>query len=48
MELDYSPEALQKRLDYLDDNRLERNGTHIIDKDQIQTDGPFLETKEID
>ena len=59
IELDYSAEALQGRLDeydqwvtqineyYIDDNRLERDGVHILDKDHLQTDGPFLETKEI-
>lgn len=57
--LDYSPEELQQRLEeyrawvatiadhYIADSRLERSGTHIINKDQIQTDGPFLEAKEI-
>ena len=58
-ELDYSPEELQKRIEeyrkwvnsiethYISDNRLERNGAHISDKDKIKTDGPFLESKEI-
>ena len=58
-ELDYSPEELQKRLEeyrqwvstiedhYVSDNRLERKGAHIRKKDEIITDGPFLETKEI-
>lgn len=58
-ELDYSPEQLQKRLEeyrewvstieehYITDNRLERNGAHINQKDNIKTDGPFLEAKEI-
>jgi len=58
-ELDYSPEQLQKRLEeyrawvktieenYVSDNRLERSGVHISDKDNISTDGPFLEAKEI-
>ena len=58
-ELDYSPEELQKRLEeyrewvsaigdhYVTDNRLEREGAHILDKDEITTDGPFLEAKEI-
>ena len=58
-ELDYSPEQLQKRLEeyrewvatiqenYVSDNRLERGGAHISKKDEIKTDGPFLEAKEI-
>lgn len=58
-ELDYSPEILQKRLEeyrawvttieehYVTDNRLEREGAHIREKDEIMTDGPFLESKEI-
>lgn len=58
-ELDYSPEQLQKRLEeyrawvgtiqkhYVSDNRLERTGAHIKAKDEIATDGPFLESKEI-
>jgi len=58
-QLDYSPEELQRRLEeyrkwvsiikdhYVSDNRLERDGAHIIEKNQIKTDGPFLETKEI-
>ena len=58
-ELDYSPAQLQKRLEeyrewvaeiethYVSDNRLERTGAHIFDKDRIKTDGPFLEAKEI-
>lgn len=58
-ELDYSPEELQKRLEeyrkwvntieehYVADNRLERTGAHISQKDEIITDGPFLEAKEI-
>ena len=58
-ELDYSDEALQKRLDeyrewvgtieehYVSDNRLERVGAHIPQKDRVETDGPFLEAKEI-
>lgn len=58
-ELDYSPEELQKRLEeyhnwvstikdaYVTDNRLERTGAHIRDKNKITTDGPFLEAKEI-
>ena len=58
-ELDYSPEELQKRLEeyrewvstiedhYVTDNLLEREGAHIRNKDEITTDGPFLEAKEI-
>lgn len=58
-ELDYSPEELQKRLEeyrqwvstisdhYLTDNRLERSGAIIRQKDDISMDGPFLEAKEI-
>ena len=58
-ELDYSPEQLQKRLEeyrewvatiqenYVTDNRLERSGAYISKKDEIKTDGPFLEAKEI-
>ena len=58
-ELDYSPEQLQKRLEayrkwvttieehYVTDNRLERKGALIKEKDKIATDGPFLEAKEI-
>ena len=58
-ELDYSPEQLQKRLEeyrewvttiqnnFVTDNRLEREGAHIRRKDEIATDGPFLEAKEI-
>ncbi len=58
-ELDYSPEKLQQRLEeyrewistihehYISDNRLERSGSHILSKDNVQTDGPFLEAKEI-
>lgn len=57
--LDYSPEQLQKRLEeyrewvatiephYVTDNRLERRGAHLRQKDQITMDGPFLEAKEI-
>ena len=57
--LDYSPEELQKRIQeyrewvatienhYVSDNRLERNGVHITNKDEIVTDGPFVEAKEI-
>lgn len=59
MELDYSPENLQKRLEeyrkwvatienhYVSDNRLERVGAYLSKKDEIATDGPFLEAKEI-
>ena len=58
-ELDYSPQELQKRLEeyrewvssieeyYITDNRLERMGAHIKQKDSISMDGPFLEAKEI-
>ena len=59
MELDYSPEQLQKRLEayrewvatieenYVADNRLEKRGAFIHQKDNIVTDGPFLESKEV-
>ncbi|MDN5203053.1 YciI family protein [Fulvivirgaceae bacterium BMA10] len=58
-ELSYEPEALQKRMDeyrqwvetiedhYISDQRLERTGAYIKDKQTISTDGPFLESKEI-
>lgn len=58
-ELDYSPAQLQARLQayrewvasieahYVTDNRLEARGAHIREPDQIATDGPFLEAKEI-
>lgn len=58
-ELDYAPDALQKRLEeyrqwakqlgetILQDNRLEQNGKLIIEKGLIKSDGPFLESKEI-
>ncbi len=58
-ELDYSPAELQKRLEeyrqwvetieenYVSDNRLEREGAVIKSKDEIISDGPFLEAKEI-
>ncbi|MEM9329025.1 MAG: YciI family protein [Bacteroidota bacterium] len=58
-ELDYSPQKLQKRLEeyrgwvttihkhYVMDNRLEREGAHLISREEIKTDGPFLESKEI-
>lgn len=58
-ELDYSAEQLQARLEeyrewvksiaphYVSDNRLDRRGAHIREKDNIQTDGPFLEAKEV-
>ncbi|MEM8899406.1 MAG: YciI family protein [Bacteroidota bacterium] len=58
-ELDYSPEELQKRLEeyrawtqkmgevILQDNRLEREGRLIKETEQVLTDGPFLESKEI-
>lgn len=57
--LDYSPAELQKRLEeyrlwvetikenYISDNRLERRGVFIRSKDDIISDGPFLEAKEI-
>jgi len=57
--LDYSPAELQARLNtyrqwvatieahYVSDNRLERKGAHIRARDLIETDGPFLEAKEI-
>lgn len=59
MELDYSPEELQKRMEeyrqwaeelgdlVLQDNRLERSGALIEQKGMVKTDGPFLEAKEI-
>ena len=58
-EMDYSPEELQKRLEayrqwafklgenYVIGQRLERTGAHFKGKDEIITDGPFLEAKEI-
>ena len=58
-ELDYAPDQLQKRLEeyqnwvdgiaehYISDNRLERRGTHIRHVNDILTDGPFIEAKEI-
>ena len=58
-QLDYSPAKLQKRLDeyrqwvatieehYISDNRLEHTGAYITEKNNIITDGPFLEAKEI-
>ena len=58
-ELDYSPEKLQKRLEeyrawvgkiqenYISDNRLEREGVHLKNRNEMHTDGPFLEAKEI-
>ncbi|MEM7573947.1 MAG: YciI family protein [Bacteroidota bacterium] len=58
-ELDYSPEELQKRLvayrswvaqigdNYIDGQRLDKTGFHFRAKDQVLTDGPFLEAKEI-
>jgi len=57
--LGYSPEELQKRMQeyrdwvnelgvkHQDGERLEWEGTHIIDHQTIHTDGPFLEAKEI-
>jgi len=57
--LDYSPDQLQKRLEeyrewiasisehHVDDNRLERTGAYGRGKDEIVTDCPFLEAKEI-
>ncbi|MEO1049922.1 MAG: YciI family protein [Bacteroidota bacterium] len=57
--LDYSPEALQKRLEayrewaqqlgeqYVTGQRLEQEGAYIKEKNNILTDGPFLESKEI-
>lgn len=59
MDLDYSPEQLQHRLEeyrqwvttieehYITDNRLEHEGAYIKSKSNITTDGPFLESKEI-
>lgn len=58
-ELDYSPKELQKRIDeflqwastieeyYVADNRLERSGVHMKNENEVLTDGPFLEAKEI-
>lgn len=57
--LDYSEREFRKRIDeynlwlkeikphYVEDDRLEREGRHIVGKNQIYTDGPFLEAKEI-
>ncbi len=57
--LDYSPQELQRRIEeyrewvdtiqdrFVSDNRLGREGAHIISKENIKTDGPFLEAKEI-
>ena len=57
--LDYSPEALQQRMEeyrqwvldigehYVAGQRLEPKGIYIKDKDTLETDGPFLEAKEI-
>ena len=59
MELDYSETALGKRMDeyhswietiedhYVSDNRLERQGAHVVGKNKVKVDGPFLEAKEI-
>ncbi|MEN0047664.1 MAG: YciI family protein [Bacteroidota bacterium] len=56
--VDYSPEELQKRLEayrqwaaslgeqYVTGQRLERTGVQFVGNN-IQTDGPFLEAKEI-
>ena len=58
-ELDYSPEELQKRLQeyrewvnrlgakFVSGQRLDRSGAYLKSKDQVVTDGPFLEAKEI-
>jgi len=58
-QLDYSEEKLQERISeyrrwvaeiepiFVSDNRLERVGTWIQSKEEINTDGPFLESKEI-
>lgn len=53
------PDLLEERLqeyrdwvntiaeNFIDDNRLDHSGAHIRNKDDIVTDGPFLESKEI-
>lgn len=58
-EVDYSPETLQKRLDeyrdwanklgerYVRGQRLEDLGAHFKNSEEVVTDGPFLEAKEI-
>jgi len=58
-EMDKSDTAVQKRIEeykiwvaeigehYVGANRLEPNGVHIVEKDKMITDGPFVETKEI-
>lgn len=58
-ELDYSPIQLRKRQTefrewvatikdhYLSDNRLARYGAHIRKRNEVITDGPFLDAKEI-
>ena len=58
-ELDYSPDGLQKRLEeyrewvatienhFISDNRLEQTGAYIKSSNNIEMDGPFLESKEI-
>lgn len=57
--LDYSPEELQSRMEayqkwaaglgdkYVTGQRLENTGAHLKSKEEISTDGPFLEANEI-
>ena len=57
--MDYSPESFEERVDqylawvntiqshYLSENRPDQSGARLMEKDNIQTDGPFLETKEM-
>ena len=57
--VDYSPEELQKRLDayrtwandlgerYVRGQRLEDEGAYLKSGEEVVTDGPFLEAKEI-
>ncbi|MEM6642995.1 MAG: YciI family protein [Bacteroidota bacterium] len=58
-ELDYAPDMLQQRIEeyrewcseiaenYVSDNRLERTGASIKNRNKIITDGPFLDAKEV-
>lgn len=58
-DLDYSPEELQKRLEayrawandlgeqYVKGQRLEDTGAYFKNSEEVVTDGPFLEAKEI-
>lgn len=57
--LDYTPEELQSRMEmyyqwvekigdrFVAANRLENEGVHIKNENEINTDGPFLESNEI-